>query len=171
MGLTPLAGVMMGTRSGDVDPAILPYLAKQTGMTMDELDIMLNRKSGLLGICGMNDMRDLHAAHTNGNAKAQLAFEMFCHSIRKYIGAYYAVLGRVDALIFTAGIGENDDLARAAICENLEDLGITIDPALNAVRSVEARAISRENGKVRVLVIPTNEELAIAESTMKVLEL
>ena len=171
MGLTPLAGVMMGTRSGDVDPAILPYLAKQTGMGMDELDAMLNRKSGLFGICGLNDMRDLHAARNKGDAKAQLAFTMFCHSIRKYIGAYYAVLGRVDALIFTAGIGENDDLARAGICENLEELGITIDPALNAVRSGKARAISREEGKVRVLVIPTNEELAIAESTVKVLGL
>ena len=171
MGLTPLAGVMMGTRSGDVDPAILPYLAKQTGMSMDELDAMLNRKSGLLGICGMNDMRDLHAACDKGDAQAQLAFAMFCHSIRKYIGAYYAVLGRVDALIFTAGIGENDDLARAAICEGLEDMGIIIDPALNAVRSGQARDISREGGKVRVLVIPTNEELAIAESTMKVLGL
>jgi acetate kinase len=171
MGLTPLAGVMMGTRSGDVDPAILPYLAKQANMNMDELDTMLNRKSGLLGICGMNDMRDLHAARDKGDAKAQLAFEMFCHSIRKYVGAYYAVLGRIDALVFTAGIGENDDLARAGICESLEDLGITIDPALNAVRSGQARDISREGGKVRVLVIPTNEELAIAESTMKVLGL
>ena len=171
MGLTPLAGVMMGTRCGDVDPAILPYLAKQTGMGLDELDAMLNRKSGLLGICGLNDMRDLHAARDKGDAKAELAFEMFCHSIRKYVGAYYAVLGRVDALVFTAGIGENDAFARAAVCENLEELGITIDPALNAVRSGQARDISREGGKVRVLVIPTNEELAIAESTMKVLGL
>jgi len=170
MGLTPLAGVMMGTRSGDVDPAILPYLAGQAGMSLDELDTMLNRKSGLLGICGMNDMRDLHAACDKGDAKAKLALEMFCYSIRKYIGAYYAVLGRVDALVFTAGIGENDDLARAGICAGLEDMGITIDPALNAVRG-EAREISRQDGKVRVLVIPTNEELAIAESTMKVLGL
>jgi acetate kinase len=171
MGLTPLAGVMMGTRSGDVDPAILPYLATHAGLTLDELDAMLNRKSGLLGICGMNDMRDLHAARDKGDAKAQLAFEMLCHSIRKYIGAYYAVLGRVDALVFTAGIGENDSLTRAAICKDMENLGIAIDPALNAVRSGEARTISCESGKVRVLVIPTNEELAIAESTMKVLGL
>ena len=171
MGLTPLAGVMMGTRSGDVDPAILPYLAKQADMSLDELDTMLNRKSGLLGICGMNDMRDLHAARDKGDEKAELAFEMFCYSIRKYIGAYYAALGRIDALIFTAGIGENDDLARAGICGGLEEIGITIDPALNAVRSGQAREISRKDGKVRVLVIPTNEELAIAESTMKVLGL
>jgi len=171
MGLTPLAGVMMGTRCGDVDPAILPYLAKQANMSLDELDTMLNRKSGLLGICGMNDMRDLHAACDKGDEKAKLALEMFCYSIRKYIGAYYAALGRVDALVFTAGIGENDDLARAKICENLEDMGITIDPALNAVRSGQAREISRKDGKVQVMVIPTNEELAIAESTMKVLGL
>lgn len=171
MGLTPLAGVMMGTRSGDVDPAILPYLAKQAGMNIHALDDMLNRKSGLFGICGMNDMRDLHTAREKGDTRAQLAFEMFCHSIRKYIGAYYAVLGRVDALVFTAGIGENDNLARAGICEGLEGLGITIDPELNAVRSGEARKISQQGAKVRVLVIPTNEEIAIAESTMKVLGL
>ena len=171
MGLTPLAGVMMGTRSGDVDPAILPFLAKQAGMGMEELDNMLNRQSGLFGICGMNDMRDLHAAREKGDAKAQLAFEMFCHSIRKYIGAYYAVLGRVDALVFTAGIGENDDLARAGICEGLEGLGITIDPKLNAIRSGEPRKISQQGAKVRVLVVPTNEEIAIAEATMKVLGL
>ncbi len=171
MGLTPLAGVMMGTRSGDVDPAILPYLAGQTGMGMAELDSMLNRQSGFLGVCGMNDMRDIHAAREKGDAKAELAFAMFCHSIRKYIGAYYAVLGRVDALVFTAGIGENDDLARAGICEGLEGLGITIDPARNAIRSGEARKISQQGSRVRVLVIPTNEEIAIAESTMKVLGL
>lgn len=171
MGLTPLAGVMMGTRSGDVDPAILPYLAKQAAMDMDDLDDMLNRKSGLFGICGMNDMRDLHAAREKGDARAQLAFDMFCHSIRKYIGAYYAVLGKVDALVFTAGIGENDDLARAGICEGLEGMGITIDPVLNAVRSGQARKISQQGAKVRVLVIPTNEEIAIAESTMTVLGL
>lgn len=171
MGLTPLAGVMMGTRCGDIDPAILPYLAKEAGMDMGGLDNMLNRQSGLYGICGMNDMRDLHAARENGDAKAQLAFEMFCYSIRKYIGAYYAVLGKVDALVFTAGIGENDDFARAGICEGLEGLGITIDPKLNAVRSGEPRKISQQGAKVRVLVIPTNEEIAIAESTMKVLGL
>jgi acetate kinase len=162
---------MMGTRCGDVDPAILPYLSKQAGMSLDDLDTMLNRKSGLLGIAGMNDMRDLHAACDKGDENAKLALEMFCYSIRKYIGAYYAALGRIDALVFTAGIGENDDLARALICADLDDMGITIDPALNTPRSSQAREISRKDGKVRVLVIPTNEELAIAESTMKVLGL
>ena len=171
MGLTPLAGVIMGTRCGDIDPAIHAYLGANTGMSLKEIDSMLNRESGLKGICGMNDMRDLHAAREKGDAKAQLAFEMFCHSIRKYIGAYYAVLGRVDALVFTAGIGENDDLARAGICEGLEGLGITIDPKLNAIRSGEPRKISQQGAKVRVLVVPTNEEIAIAEATMKVLGL
>lgn len=170
MGMTPLAGVMMGTRSGDIDPAIHAYLGRETGMGLEEIDSMLNRQSGLKGICGKNDMRDLHTARENGDSKAELAFNMLCHSIRKYIGAYYAVLGRVDALVFTAGIGENDDLARAGICKGLEGLGIAVDPEKNAVRSGKARNISPEGTRVPVLVIPTNEEIAIAEATVKVLE-
>ena len=171
MGLTPLAGVMMGTRSGDIDPAIHAYLGKQAGMGLEEIDAMLNRKSGLLGICGMNDMRDIHAAREKGDSRAQLAFDMFCHSIRKYIGAYYAVLGRVDSIVFTAGIGENDEFAREGICAGLEPMGIAVDQAKNLKRSSEARNISPQGAKVRVLVIPTNEEIAIAESTVKVLGL
>jgi acetate kinase len=169
MGMTPLAGVIMGTRCGDIDPAIHAYLGRHTGMGLEEIDSMLNRKSGLKGICGMNDMRDLHAASEKGDARAQLAFDMFCHSIRKYIGAYYAVLGRVDALVFTAGIGENDDKARAGICRDLEGLGIAIDPAKNAERSGKARVLSPEGSRVTVLVVPTNEEIAIAEATQRVL--
>lgn len=169
MGLTPLAGVVMGTRCGDIDPAIHNYLAGNTGMSLGDIDDMLNRKSGLAGICGLNDMRDLHAAREKGDAKAQLAFDMFCHSIRKYIGSYYAVLGRVDALIFTAGIGENDDLARAAICGGLGAFGIVLDEAENSLRSGEARRISAPNSATPVLVVPTNEEIAIAEATMSVL--
>lgn len=169
MGLTPLAGVVMGTRCGDIDPAIHYYLAANTGMDLAEIDNMLNRRSGLAGICGLNDMRDLHAARENGDTRAQLAFDMFCHSIRKYIGAYCAVLGRVDALIFTAGIGENDDLARGAICAGLGGLNIVLDAAKNGLRSGEARDISAAESKVKVLVVPTNEEIAIAEATMRVL--
>jgi acetate kinase len=170
MGLTPLAGVVMGSRCGDIDPAIHVYLGKESGMDLGQIDNMLNRQSGLKGVCGMNDMRDIHAAREKGDVRAQLAFDMFCHSIRKYIGAYYAVLGRVDSLVFTAGIGENDDLARAAICANLDGLGIAVDPDKNRRRSAETRNISPQGAKVRVLVVPTNEELAIAEATAQVLE-
>ena len=169
MGMTPLAGVMMGTRCGDIDPAIHAYLGRHTGMDLEEINNMLNRQSGLKGISGTGDMRDVHAARAKGDEKAQLAFEMLCHIIRKYVGAYYAVLGRVDALVFTAGIGENDDMTRAAVCANLENLGIAIDAEKNKERSGEARNISPEGAKVPVLVIPTNEELAIAEATVRVL--
>ncbi|MDR1360405.1 MAG: acetate kinase [Deltaproteobacteria bacterium] len=169
MGLTPLEGVVMGTRSGNIDPAILLFLGRGQNMDFAALDAMLNKDSGLKGICGLNDMRDIHEARAGGDEKAQLAFDIFCHGIRKYIGAYCAVLGRLDALIFTAGIGENDDLARAAICADLEILGLSIDQAKNARRSSGPRAISRDNSPVPVLVVPTNEELAIAQETVAVL--
>ena len=169
MGMTPLAGVMMGTRSGDIDPAILGYLAKHKNMTSAQLDDMLNKKSGLKGICGMNDMRDIHTARENGDEKAQLAFEMFCYSIRKCIGAYFAVLGRVDALVFTAGIGENDDLLREEVCKYLSSFGISILPEVNHKRSGDVRSLSPKGASVPVLVVPTNEELAIARATQEVL--
>ncbi|MDR0826265.1 MAG: acetate kinase [Desulfovibrio sp.] len=170
MGLTPLAGVIMGSRCGDIDPAILIYLARQTGMSIEKIDDTLNRKSGLKGVCGFNDMRDIHTACDKGDEKAELALNMFCYSIKKYIGSYYAVLGRVDALIFTAGIGENDSLVRELVCADMEGLGISIDLAANAARSSAIRDISGKGGKVKALVIPTNEELAIAKSTLQVLE-
>ena len=170
MGMTPLAGVMMGTRCGDIDPAVHAYLGRHTDMGLEEINDTLNRKSGLKGICGMSDMRDVHAAREKGDSKAQLAFEMLCHSIRKYVGAYCAILGRVDALVFTAGIGENDDLTRAAVCADLDILGIAIDPEKNATRSGIARNISPEGARVPVLVIPTNEEVAIAQATVQVLK-
>ena len=169
MGMTPLAGVMMGTRCGDIDPAIHAYLGEHKGLGLQEIDALLNKESGLKGVCGMNDMRDLHAAREKGDKRAQLAFEMFCYSIRKYIGSYYAVLGRVDALIFTAGIGENDDFVRAEVCADLEGLGIAIDAAANAKRMGEPRSISPAGTRVPVLVVPTNEELAIAKATQEVL--
>ncbi len=171
MGLTPLEGVMMGTRCGSIDPAALLYLGTRKGLDFPELEELINKKSGLKGICGLNDMRDIHAASEKGDEKAKLAVDMFCHSVRKYIGAYYAVLGRVDAVVFTAGIGENDDVARAEICDNLEILGIAVDAQKNAVRSGSPRDISAPNAKVPVLVVPTNEELAIAQETMRVLSM
>ncbi len=170
MGLTPLAGVMMGTRCGDIDPAVLPFLGRHTDMNLEQIDNMLNRQSGLKGICGMNDMRDIHAARAKGDQKAQLAFEMFAYTIRRFVGAYYAVLGRVDALVFTAGIGENDPDLRQAVCADLENLGIQLDLAANATRSPEARSISAPGARVPVLVIPTNEELAIAQATMALVQ-
>ena len=170
MGLTPLAGVMMGTRSGDIDPAILPFLMKEKGLTMDQVDSILNKQSGLKGICGMNDMRDIHAAAEKGDKKAALAVDMFVYRIKKYIGAYYAVTGPLDALVFTAGIGENDEVVRARVCANLEHLGISIDPARNAGRKKVATAVQADGSKVAILVIPTNEELAIAKATLSVLK-
>ena len=170
MGLTPLAGVMMGTRSGDIDPAILPFLMKEKGLTMDEVDAILNKQSGLKGICGMNDMRDIHAAAEKGDKKAALAVDMFVYRIKKYIGAYYAVTGPLDALVFTAGIGENDDEVRARVCEELEHLGISIDTERNAGRKKAATAVHADGSKVAILVIPTNEELAIAKATLSVLK-
>ena len=169
MGMTPLAGIMMGTRCGDIDPAIHAYLGRHRGLGLEEIDALLNKQSGLKGICGMNDMRDIHAACEKGDERARMALEMLCYSIRKYIGAYFAVLGRVDALVFTAGIGENDDHVRAGACAGLEHMGIVVDAGKNAGRSRETRNISPEGTRVPVLVVPTNEELAIAEATLAVL--
>lgn len=169
MGLTPLAGVMMGTRCGDIDPAIIPFIAEQTGMGVKEIDTMLNKESGLKGVCGMNDMRDIHAARAKGDERAQLAFEMFTYRIRKYIGAYFAALGRVDAVVFTAGIGENDPDVRAGVLEGLEQMGIVMDPAANAGRAGEWMRIAAPESRVDVLVVRTNEELEIARTTVEVL--
>ena len=169
MGMTPLAGLVMGTRCGDIDPALHAFIAKNTGMSIQAIDDMLNKQSGLKGLSGFNDMRDLHAARAKGDGMAQLAFEVFCHRIRSYLGAYYAILGRVDAVIFTAGIGENDNHLRAEVCKNLEHMGIALDEEANDTRSGKPRSISRKGTTLPVLVIPTNEELAIAKATMRVL--
>lgn len=166
MGLTPLAGLMMGTRCGDVDPALFPFIARTGKLCVSEVDEMLNKKSGLLGICGMNDMRDIHAAREKGDARAQLAFEMFAYRVKSFIGSYLAVLGRADAVVFTAGIGENDPEVRALACRGLEGLGIELSAELNAKRCRKTRAISTADSPVKVLVVPTNEELEIARATM-----
>jgi len=168
MGATPLEGVMMGTRCGDIDPAIVPYLITSKGMTASEVDTLMNKQSGLKGVCGLNDMRDIHAACATGNEKAILALNMFIYRIKKYIGAYFAILGRVDALVFTAGIGENDGITRASICDGMQHMGIELDPAANAQRSSTIRRISKPHTAVPVLVAPTNEELAIAEATAEI---
>ena len=168
MGMTPLAGLMMGTRSGDIDPAIIAYIAKQEGLSVREIDDLLNKESGLKGICGANDMRDIHCRAAAGDDKARLALEMFAYRVKKYIGAYVAVLGRVDAVVFSAGIGENDDVIRAMICQGLEGLGICLDAAKNRA-SGGARPIHANDSRVAVWVIPTNEELQIARDTVAAL--
>ncbi len=167
MGLTPLEGLVMGTRSGDFDPAILFYLAEK-GYDFDTLKALCNTQSGMLGISGYsNDMRTLLSAASEGNARAKLAIEVFCYRVRKYIGAYAAVLDRLDALVFTGGIGENAATVREQICQGMTTLGIRIDPKKNQKIAGRETDISDAESTVKILVIPTNEELAIAGDTYK----
>jgi len=165
MGMTPLEGLVMGTRSGDIDPAALIHLHRQAGLSFDELDTMLNRKSGLLGLTGNGDMRDVQEAASNGDELNEAALAVYRHRIRRYIGAYIAHLGGVDAIVFTAGVGENNGLLRRRTLAGLEFLGINVDIDRNEVHSKKARYISPEGSPVAVLVIPTNEELEIARQT------
>ncbi|MEV8478542.1 acetate kinase [Streptomyces sp. NPDC051173] len=162
MGLTPLEGLVMGTRSGDLDPAVIFHLARNAGMSVDEIDSLLNKKSGLIGLCGDNDMREIRRRIDAGDEKAALAFDIYVHRLKKYIGAYYAVLGKVDAVAFTAGVGENAAPVREAAVAGLEELGLAVDTDLNAVRADEPRLISPGYARVAVAVVPTDEELEIA---------
>ncbi|NJB68584.1 acetate kinase [Desulfobaculum xiamenense] len=166
MGLTPTGGVIMGTRSGNIDPAIIGFLAREKGMDIQQIDDLLTKKAGLQGICGMSDMRDIHAAREKGDVRAQLALDMACHRVRMYIGAYMAELGHVDGVIFTAGIGENDDIVRYNSISGLEEYGIVIDAEANAKRPDEWMRISTDDSRIPVFVIRTNEELEIALQTM-----
>ncbi len=169
MGFTPLDGLAMGTRSGTVDPAVVKFLMENEKMTPREIDEYLNKKSGVLGISGVSsDFRDLEEAFDNGNGRARLAIKIFCYRVKQYIGSYAAVMNGLDAVVFTAGIGENNPLVREIIMENLDFLGLGIDPEKNKVRGQEMD-ISTEDAKVRTLVIPTNEELAIARETLKLI--
>ncbi len=168
MGMTPLAGIMMGTRCGDIDPAISGFIADSKKMTINEIESVFNKESGLKGICGKNDMRDIHNSIEEGDKLAQLAVDMFSYRIKKFIGSYYAALGTVDAIVFTAGIGENDDVVRKLSCENMSGLGIELDMEKNEGRIGEPKIISKDDSRVQVWVIPTNEELQIAHDTMKV---
>ncbi|MFI7012565.1 acetate kinase [Streptomyces sp. NPDC050145] len=165
MGLTPLEGLVMGTRSGDVDPAVIFHLMRVGNMSADEIDVLLNKKSGLIGLCGDNDMREIRRRVDEGDEAARLAFDIYVHRLKKYIGAYYAVLGRVDAVAFTAGVGENAAPVREAAIAGLEELGLAVDGELNSVRSDEARIISPAYARVAVAVVPTDEELEIARQT------
>ena len=169
MGLTPLEGLVMGTRSGDIDAGIIFHLARTAGMGVDDLDELLNRRSGLKGLSGVNDFRELHRLIDSGSEPARLALDVYLHRLRKYVGAYLAVLGGVDVITFTAGVGENDDVVRAGALSGLERLGISVDPARNAERSKQPRIISPDDSPVTIAVIPTNEELAIARQSLALL--
>ncbi|MBA2873812.1 acetate kinase [Thermaerobacillus caldiproteolyticus] len=167
MGFTPLAGVAMGTRSGNIDPALIPYIMEKTGKTAEEVIEVLNKKSGMLGISGFSsDLRDIEKAVAEGNARAELALEVFANRIHKYIGSYAARMCGVDAIIFTAGIGENSEVVRAKVLRGLEFMGVYWDPALNKVSGKEA-FISYPHSPVKVLVIPTNEEVMIARDVVR----
>ncbi|MEY8303229.1 acetate/propionate family kinase [Anaerosalibacter bizertensis] len=167
MGFTPLAGLAMGTRSGNIDPAIIPFLVEKENLSMEEVNNLLNKESGVLGISGVSsDFRDIEQAAEKGNERAELALDVFVNKVKKYIGAYTVLMGEVDAIVFTAGIGENSVEIREMVCEGLENLGIELDKEKNNVRGKEA-LVSKDTSKVKVLVIPTNEELMIAKDTQE----
>nr|WP_255580669.1 acetate kinase [Desulfopila sp. IMCC35006] len=169
LGLTPLEGLVMGTRSGDIDPAIHAFLVRNCSMDIEGIDAMLNKDSGLKGLCGMNDMRDIHEAIAKGNKLAKLALDVQTYRNKKYVGAYMAVLGRVDAIIFTAGIGENDEIVREMTLRGLESFGVVMDPAANNQRVKAPTLLSKAESRVQIWGIPTNEELAIAREAKAVL--
>ena len=168
MGLTPLGGLVMGTRSGDLDPGVVAHLHRVGGLDIEEIDTLLNKQSGMIGLAGANDLRAVHAKADAGDLDAAEALEVFCYRIRCTVGAYAAALGRLDAVVFTAGVGENDADVRARVCAGLTAFGLRVDPARNAARSREARTISADDSAVAVLVVPTNEELEIAEQALAV---
>ncbi len=163
MGLTPLAGLVMGTRSGDIDPGIIFHLARHGGMSIDEIDELLNKRSGVKGLAGVNDFRELRAMIENEDGDAWLAYNVYINRLRSFIGSYMVALGRVDAITFTAGVGENDKFVRADALDNMEAFGVKIDPERNSLPNDGPRIISADDSRVKVLVVPTNEELAIAQ--------
>jgi acetate kinase len=169
MGLTPLEGLVMGTRSGDLDPAILFYLGRENDLDMDALDTLLNKESGLKGICGENDMRTISEAAEQGDNQSGLALAMFCYRIKKYIGAYMAALGGVDCIVFTGGIGENSAIVRQMSCQGLEWFGLSLDDEKNSFRQQGIMEIQVADSRVSLLVIPTDEEHEIARQTLQVI--
>ncbi|MHA6483937.1 acetate kinase [Paenibacillus sp. strain BS8-2] len=166
MGMTPLEGLMMGTRSGDIDPAIVPYVMNKEELTLNEVNSMLNKHSGMQAISGLSsDMREVVEAMTEGDSNAKLAFDMYVYRVKKYIGAYAAAMNGIDVLLFTAGVGENSAILRKAVCDGLTFLGLELDDTLNDARNKTVRDISTSSSRVKVLVVPTNEELLIARDT------
>ncbi|MCL6259984.1 acetate kinase [Aquiflexum sp. TKW24L] len=170
MGLGPMGGLVMGTRSGDIDPSIIFHLINERGFTSKEVNDILNKKSGLLGLCGFSDMRDVKQAIKDGKEDASLAYELYAYRIQKYIGTFTAALNGLDAIIFTAGIGENDSDMRAAVCQNMEFFGIYLDQEKNSKRSSDIREINTKGAKVKILIIPTNEELEIGQQTYELVK-
>lgn len=170
MGLTPMEGLVMGTRSGDVDPGVITYLSRTAGMSVEEIETMLNRHAGMLGLGGEIDFRVVHQRIESGDEAAQLAYDVYIHRLRKYIGAYLALLGGADVITFTAGVGENDAAVRRDALSGMSALGIELDEHLNASPAKTARRISADNSRTTVLVIPTDEELAIARASVQVVD-
>lgn len=162
MGLGPMNGLIMGTRTGDIDQSVIFHMVKQLGYSLDDVNAILNKKSGMLGLTGFSDMRDVQAEINKGNEEAKLAYEMYAYHIKKYIGAFTASLNGVDAVVFTAGVGENDALTRKLATKDLEYLGIDLDEEINNSRKKGIYEINKEHARVKILVVPTNEELEIA---------
>jgi acetate kinase len=169
MGLTPLQGLVMGTRSGDVDPGLHTFLHNELGLSVGDIDNVLNKQSGLKGLAGVNDFRELEQRRGSGDPAAALAFQVYVHRLKHYVGAYLAQLGRLDVLTFTAGVGENNPALRSAVVEGLDGLGLSVDPSRNEAADREARVISPDGSPVTVAVVPTNEELAIAREAAALL--
>ena len=169
MGLTPLDGLVMGTRCGNIDPSVLLYLIEEEGYTSEQLSNLLTKQSGMLGLTGCSDMRDIRKMLDDAQPNAQLAYEMYAYRIKKFIGSYAAVLNGLDAIIFTAGVGENDTLVREMVCLDMEFFGIKIDLNKNAERTAGIREINSRDAETRILIIPTNEELEIANQCLTLL--
>jgi acetate kinase len=163
MGLGPMNGLMMGTRAGDIDQSVIFYLINQLGYPIEQIHDVLNKQSGMLGLSGFSDMRDVKARYEQGDKAAMLAYHMYAYHIKKYIGSFAAVLNGLDAIVFTGGVGENDDLTRSLVCKNMEWLGLSLDEAKNAIRQKGIVAINQANANIKLLVVPTNEELEIAK--------
>ena len=170
MGFGPLNGLIMGTRCGDIDPSIIFYLVEQKGYSIEEVSDVLNRKSGMLGLTGDTDMRDVEVRFHKGDSEVVLACNMYAYRIKQFIGNYTAAMNGLDAIVFTAGIGENDTVVRKLVCENMEYFGIELDEDKNKIRNSEIREINKDGAKTKVLVIPTNEELEIAKQSFELIK-
>jgi acetate kinase len=169
MGFGPLGGLVMGTRSGDIDPSIIFHLVNQIGFSLEQVNNLLNKNSGMLGLTGFSDMRDISKEIAAGNKEAELAYEMYAYRIKKYIGSYAAIMNGLDAIVFTAGVGENDATTRCLVCTDMDYLGIKLDEQKNEIRSGHIRDIGQDGSPVRILIVPTNEELEIVRQCFTLL--
>jgi acetate kinase len=169
MGLGPMNGLIMGTRAGDIDQSVIFYLIRELGYSLDEVNNLLNKKSGMLGLTGFSDMRDISKRYHEGNPEAILAYQLYAYRIKKYIGSFAAAMNGLDAIVFTGGVGENDQLTRSLVCEKMDFLGIQLDSENNKLPNSGLREIQSETSIVKILVIPTNEELEIARQCVGVM--